>query len=59
MCGISGWLGAGTSHGTRDLERMSAALRHRGPDDEGTFVGDGHPVGLAHVRLSIIDLSPA
>ncbi len=32
-----------------------ARISHRGPDDEGIHV-DG-PVGLAHRRLSIIDLS--
>ncbi|UWM52752.1 asparagine synthase (glutamine-hydrolyzing) [Salinirubellus salinus] len=34
---------------------MNACLAHRGPDDSGIF-RDG-PVGLAHTRLSIIDLS--
>jgi hypothetical protein len=33
---------------------MAACLRHRGPDDEGFLVAD--EVGLAHTRLSIIDL---
>ena len=37
------------------LQRMLAALRHRGPDGEGTCHGDGF--GFAHTRLSIIDLS--
>jgi asparagine synthase (glutamine-hydrolysing) len=37
------------------LERMKNSMRHRGPDDEGLFL-DG-PVGLAHNRLSILDLS--
>ena len=35
--------------------RMLAAIHHRGPDDWGVHL-DG-PVGLGHVRLSIIDLS--
>ena len=39
------------------LWRMIAPLRHRGPDDEGIWT-DGR-VGLAHARLSIIDLSAA
>jgi asparagine synthase (glutamine-hydrolysing) len=38
------------------LERMSATLRHRGPDDAGVYVSG--PLGLGHRRLSIIDLSP-
>jgi asparagine synthase (glutamine-hydrolysing) len=37
------------------LARMAGALRHRGPDGYG-FYADEH-VGLAHVRLSIIDLA--
>ncbi len=35
---------------------MNAVMRHRGPDDEGLWTG-GH-VGLGHVRLAIVDLSP-
>src|SRR5260370_10947599 len=61
MCGIGGFLlthstiprGAAESR----LWRMIATLRHRGPDDEGVWT-DGR-AGLAHARLSIIDLSPA
>jgi asparagine synthase (glutamine-hydrolysing) len=36
---------------------MIGTLRHRGPDDEGVW--SECRVGLAHARLSIIDLSPA
>lgn len=35
---------------------MVDSLQHRGPDDSGIYAGDG--IGLAHTRLSIIDLSP-
>ncbi|HVC30295.1 MAG TPA: asparagine synthase (glutamine-hydrolyzing), partial [Steroidobacteraceae bacterium] len=62
MCGIAGYL-AGGSHADLGaaLRAMSAALAHRGPDDEGfleTVTADGgRRVGLAHRRLSIIDLS--
>ena len=57
MCGIAGIV-------YRDRERpvaesqvrhMCAAIRHRGPDDEGLFVQGA--VGLGMRRLSIIDLS--
>lgn len=34
---------------------MNRAQRHRGPDDEGTFIGAD--VGLAFCRLAIVDLS--
>jgi asparagine synthase (glutamine-hydrolysing) len=37
------------------LERMTAALHHRGPDESGVYLDDS--VGLGHKRLSIIDLS--
>jgi asparagine synthase (glutamine-hydrolysing) len=61
MCGISGFLVAGASSPIRELEArlwaMIGTLRHRGPDDEGVWT-DGQ-AGLAHARLSIIDLSPA
>ncbi len=36
------------------IERMAAALVHRGPDDEGYFFTDG--LGFGFRRLSIIDL---
>ena len=52
MCGIAGFVGEGSRN---DLEKMIAAIKHRGPDDEGVFWAGG--VGLAHARLSIIDLS--
>src|SRR5688500_1003433 len=38
-----------------ELERMIQAVQHRGPDGFG-YYSDGQ-VGLAHARLSIIDLS--
>lgn len=52
MCGITGYVGEGNRD---DLEKMIAAIKHRGPDDEGVFLASD--VGLAHARLSIIDLS--
>ena len=57
MCGIAGVLdhsGAPVDLGA--LKRMSDAIEHRGPDDEGQYA-DG-PVGLANRRLAIRDLSP-
>src|SRR5688572_26134258 len=36
------------------LSRMSNAIRHRGPDDDGFYVNEG--VGLGMRRLSIIDI---
>ena len=59
MCGIAGKLYFDPERPVeRDiLERMNAVQAHRGPDDAGIYC-EG-PVGLAHRRLSIIDLSPA
>ena len=61
MCGIAGYLAAGSRDGLgASLRAMAAALAHRGPDDEGfleAVTRDGERrVGLAHRRLSIIDL---
>ncbi len=56
MCGICGILRV--TGGVPDpelLRRMTATLRHRGPDEIG-FHEDSH-VSLGHSRLSIIDLS--
>jgi asparagine synthase (glutamine-hydrolysing) len=56
MCGICGKVSfAGDDVGRPTLERMCAALVHRGPDDEGVYIAGR--VGLAQRRLSIIDLS--
>jgi asparagine synthase (glutamine-hydrolysing) len=58
MCGIAGILELSGRPVDRDaLLRMTRALAHRGPDDEGTFVAGA--VGLGHRRLAIRDLSPA
>ena len=55
MCGIAGLIGPGAS--LEAVERMAAALAHRGPDDAGTWIGPD--VALAHTRLAVLDLSPA
>jgi asparagine synthase (glutamine-hydrolysing) len=54
MCGIAGFSGKFNS---ALLERMNAAISHRGPDDSGIYYDDSKGLGLAHRRLSIIDLS--
>lgn len=54
MCGISGLINFnGSRPDEAALRRMTAALRHRGPDGEGFFVRGG--VGFGHRRLAIID----
>jgi asparagine synthase (glutamine-hydrolysing) len=57
MCGICGELRLdGGAPDQAAVERMSAALARRGPDDQGTY-RDG-PLLFGHRRLAIIDLSP-
>jgi len=57
MCGISGVLEFGRPpvDMRQTLRSMIEAIGHRGPDGFGFY--DQGPVGLAHARLSIIDLS--
>jgi asparagine synthase (glutamine-hydrolysing) len=54
MCGIVGFSGQFTQ---TQLVSGLASVAHRGPDDSGWFIDDKLEVGLAHSRLSIIDLS--
>lgn len=57
MCGIAGYVGRerdeATSHA--ELAAMCASIRHRGPDEEGHYVGPGVALGMR--RLSVIDVS--
>ena len=56
MCGIAGFARVGADREPSSvLERMTCAIRHRGPDDFGYYV-DPY-VALGHRRLSIIDLA--
>ncbi len=56
MCGIVGFINAGGGAvDTALLEKMNAAIIHRGPDDDGFYIHEN--VGLAMRRLSIIDLA--
>jgi len=62
MCGIAGFWDS-THHFRADdagavLQRMTDAIRHRGPDDEGFFQDAAAGIALGHRRLSVIDLSP-
>jgi len=62
MCGIAGFAETSTAsdpYGPEParalIHRMCDVIRHRGPDDEGVWVGEGVALGMR--RLSIIDLS--
>jgi asparagine synthase (glutamine-hydrolysing) len=57
MCGICGKLNFEQNNRVNPalIRAMLDTIRHRGPDDEGTYYGS--QVGLGHRRLSIIDLN--
>ncbi len=63
MCGFAGFIDIAKSSSNEVLkqtvERMAETMRHRGPDDGGTWVDASSGVVLGFRRLSIIDLSSA
>jgi asparagine synthase (glutamine-hydrolysing) len=54
MCGIAGFVGAGSPD---DLDKMCAAMVHRGPDDKGVWLNDSgaRPIAFGFQRLTILD----
>jgi asparagine synthase (glutamine-hydrolysing) len=59
MCGIAGIFAYGAAAlDPAHLVAMRDAMTHRGPDDAGLWINERGTTGLAHRRLSIIDLSP-
>jgi asparagine synthase (glutamine-hydrolysing) len=54
MCGIAGFVGVGDRP---DIERMTAALAHRGPDGEGFHRDAATALFLGHRRLAVIDVA--
>jgi asparagine synthase (glutamine-hydrolysing) len=62
MCGLVGFIDHAGLVGDRrsageTLRRMSDAIRHRGPDDSGTFFDEATRCGFGFRRLAILDLS--
>ena len=59
MCGICGVVNLAGEYSIDEslVQRMIAAQRHRGPDDQGMYCEAG--VGLGFCRLAILDLTPA
>lgn len=59
MCGIAGFIDFNGASSELELEGMTHALEHRGPDGFGTFIQgtSTYKIGLGHSRLSILELS--
>jgi len=58
MCGISLAINVNNvSISKEQIKAMNDKVSHRGPDDEGFYIGSHFALG--HRRLSILDLSPA
>jgi asparagine synthase (glutamine-hydrolysing) len=58
MCGIAGIINRNLNVTFVDkLKFMTDVIAHRGPDGDGQWISANAQVGLAHRRLSIIDLS--
>jgi asparagine synthase (glutamine-hydrolysing) len=57
MCGIAGIVSYSTIIDKSLLLEMRDSMIHRGPDGSGIWISNDHFVGLAHRRLSIVDLS--
>ncbi len=60
MCGICGFI-TKKNITKEELGIMNDTMYHRGPNDSGVAIyegSDGYSIGLAHRRLSILDLSP-
>ncbi|MDR0883596.1 MAG: asparagine synthase (glutamine-hydrolyzing) [Oscillospiraceae bacterium] len=55
MCGIAGVISFDRTPDVGVLLGMRNALVHRGPDQQGLYLGEH--VGLAHTRLSVVDLA--
>lgn len=62
MCGIAGLLDLRPSPRETEpaarAQRMADSMPHRGPDGFGAWGDVASGIGLAHRRLSIVDLSP-
>src|SRR5258708_36846663 len=56
MCRMTGFIDKTQSYADAEalIDKMCQNIRHRGPDEQGTWVGDGIALGMR--RLSIIDL---
>ena len=61
MCGITGFISSDLNESKYSnlLNDMSNQIAHRGPNDSGFWFDIDDKIGLAHRRLSILDISKA
>ena len=61
MCGIAGLLSPGLTDDRAEhySKQLLHSLKHRGPDDNGSWVDIENGLLMIHTRLSIHDLSSA
>lgn len=59
MCGIAAFFSTSNPVRAESLRGAIACLQHRGPDNQSLWIDPEGAAGLAHVRLSLLDLSPA
>lgn len=59
MCGIAGYVRSAGLLDATVLDRMLAAISHRGPDGRGTWMEPAAGLALAHARLKVQDLTEA
>lgn len=62
MCGLTGFLAPAAQTGREELlrtvGRMAETIRHRGPDDAGSWVDEAAGIALGFRRLAIVGLGP-
>ena len=59
MCGIAGYISLNNTIVPEQLKAANSLMQYRGPDADGFYFSPDGKIGLAHRRLSIIDLSAA
>ena len=59
MCGVVGLMAPGRRELADQLDGMSSAVAHRGPDDLGRWLDPEVGLALGHRRLAVVDLSAA
>jgi len=59
MCGILGLINFNQTIDQEKFETMRDTMSYRGPDDNGIWLSEGQKLALGHLRLSILDPSPA